>query len=107
MHNHKVLNDKPNETWINNCNCRNKDTCSLPKSWQTKCIVFQANTDCDIAEYKQKCCLGSCETTFKDCFWNHKKLFNHVKQVEHQKSHGRLSEYVVLIIQTVSAVFYV
>ena len=40
MHNHKVLNGKPNETGINKCNCRNKDTCPLPKSCQTKCIVY-------------------------------------------------------------------
>ena len=74
MHNHKVLNNKPNETGINNGNCRNKDTCPLPKSCQTKCIVYQANIDCDIAGS-----LGSCETTFKDRFGNHKKSFNHVK----------------------------
>ena len=79
MHHHKVLNDKPDETGINNCNCRNKDTCPLPKSCQTKYIVYQANIDRDIAGYKQKCYLGSCETTFKDRFGNHKKSFNHVK----------------------------
>ena len=45
---------------------------------QTKCI-YQANTNCDIAEYKEKCYLGSCETTFKDRFGNHKKSFNHLK----------------------------
>ena len=32
-----------------------------------------------MAEYKQKCYLGSCETTSKDRFENHKKSFNHVK----------------------------
>ena len=70
MHNRKVLNDRPNEKGINNYNCRNKDT---------TCIVYQANIDCDIAGYKQKCYLGSCETTFKDRFGNHKKSFNHGK----------------------------
>ena len=65
MHNHKVLNDKPNETGIINWNCRNKDTCPLPNSCQTKCIIYQANIDYDIDGYKQKCCLGSCETIFK------------------------------------------
>ena len=40
---------------------------------------MQANIDCDIAGYKQKCYLGSYETTFKDRFGNHKKSFNHVK----------------------------
>ena len=62
MHNQKVLNDKPNETGIDNCNCRNKDTCPLPNSCQKKCIVYQANIDRDIIGYKEKCYLGSCET---------------------------------------------
>ena len=44
-----------------------------------KCIIHQANIDCVIAGYKQKCFLGSCETTFKDRLGNHKKLFNHLK----------------------------
>ena len=80
MHNYKILNDKPRETGINNCNCRKKcHTCHLPNSCQTKCIIYQANIDCDIAGYKQKCYLGSCEITFKDRFGNNKKLFNHVK----------------------------
>ena len=79
MHNHKVVNDKPNETGINNCNCRNKVTCLLPNSCQTKCIMHQANIDGDIAGCKQKCYLDSCETTFKDCCGNYKKSFNHVK----------------------------
>ena len=39
---------------------------------------------------------------------NYQKNFGKLKSaVEHQKSHGRLSEYVVLTIQTVSAAFYV
>ena len=48
MHNHKVLYDKPNETGINNCNCCNKETCPLSNRCQTRCIVYQANIDCDI-----------------------------------------------------------
>ena len=78
MHNHKVLNDKPNETWIDNCNYHNKDTCPLPNSCQTKCIIHQANIDCAICRYKQKCYLDSCETIFKGRFENHKKSFSHV-----------------------------
>ena len=71
MHYHKILNDNTKETGINNCNCRNKDTCPLPNSCQPKCIIYQANIECDIAEYKQKYYLGSCETIFKDRFGNH------------------------------------
>ena len=39
---------------------------------------------------------------------NYQKNFGKSKSaMEHQKSHGRLSEYVVLTSQTVSAAFYV
>ena len=78
--------------------------------------------DCNMTKFKQKCYLGSCDTSFKDHFGNHIKLFNHVKHnydtklsknigksksaMEHKKLRGKLSEYVVLTIQTVSAVFY-
>ena len=79
MYNHKILNDKPNETGINDCNCRNKDTCPLPNSCQTNCIIYQANSDSDIAGYKEKCYLGSCKTAFKDRLGNHKKSFKYVK----------------------------
>ena len=41
-------------------------------------MTYQANINCDIAGYKQKYYLGSCETTFKDNFGNN-KLFNHIK----------------------------
>ena len=43
-------------------------------------MVYQANIDCDITGYKQKCYLGSFEATFKDRLRNHKKSFNHVKR---------------------------
>ena len=45
MRNHKVLNDKPNETGINSCNCANKDTCPLSNIFQMKCIIYEANID--------------------------------------------------------------
>ena len=122
MHNRRVLNDKPNETGINNCNCPKKYTCPLTNSCQTKCIIYQPNIDCDIAGYKQKCYPSSWETTFKDRFGNHKNSFNHVKDkndselskefwksksaMERQKLHKKLSEYVLLTIQTVSTAFY-
>ena len=101
MHNHEVLNDKANETGINNWNCRSRDTCPLPNSCQTKRIISQANIDCDIAGYKQKYYLGSCETTFKDRFGNHKKLVNKIKHkkdikrtLENQKAQLNTKNYV-------------
>ena len=57
----------------------NRDTCPLPSSCQTKCIIYQGNIECDIAGYNQKCYLGSYETTFKDRLGNHEWSLNHVK----------------------------
>ena len=118
MHNHKVVNDKPNETGISNGNCRNKDTCPLPKSCQTKCIVHEANIDCynnvTMAHVKKHLKIVSGIIKSHSITLNTKTTLNYQKNfwklksaVEHQKSHGRLSEYVVLTIQTVSAAFYV
>ena len=93
MCNYKVLNDKPNEQEIDNCKGHNKDTCPLPNSCQTKSIIYQANVDCNIAVYKQKCCLGLCEATFvKERFGNHKKSFNpnkHENKKDYQKNFGQ------------------
>ena len=62
---------------IDNCYCRNKDTCLLPNSYQMKTIIYQVSIGCDIAEYKQKCYLGSRKR--KDRFGIHQKSFNHIK----------------------------
>ena len=45
MHNHKVLNDKPNETEINNSKCRNNDTSPLTNSCQTKLTLTVTSLD--------------------------------------------------------------
>ena len=94
-----------------------------PPFIHTICTVYEANIYCDIAGYKQKRYLGLCETTFKNRFGNHKKSLNHLNikmtrnyqnffgksknTMDHQKLHGKISEYVVLTIQIVSAAFYV
>ena len=75
IHNHKVLNGKPNEPEIDNCNCCNKDNCSLENCCQKKYDLssrhrwIQAETNH----------LGSCEATCRDRFGSHKKLFSHIK----------------------------
>ena len=123
MHNHKVLNDKPNEMGVNNCNCRNKDNCPLPNSCQTKCIIYQANINCEsldtnknatLAHVKQHLKIVSGIIKSRSTTLNIKMIRNYQKNfgksksaMEHQKLHGKLSEYVPLTTQTVSAAFYV
>ena len=90
MHSHKVLNDRPNETGINNCNCRNRYTCPLPNSCQTKCIIYQVNVDCDIDGYKQKCYVGSGEITFKEHFGKHVSTTLNIKMIRnYQENFGK------------------
>ena len=74
MHNHKILNDKPNETGIGKCNCPKKGTCPVTNTCQTKSVVCQAYNDCAIAAYKRKCYLDSCETKFKESFPESKRV---------------------------------
>ena len=123
MHNHKVLNDKPNETGINNCNCRNKDNCPLPNSCETKCVIYQAtltmtsldiNKNVTLAHVKQHLKIVSGIIKSRSTTLNIKMIQSYQNNLgksksamEHQKLHGKLSEYVLLTIQTVSATFYV
>ena len=65
MHNCKLLNGKPNEI----------------ESVAIKVLVLyqipskQTNIDCEIAGYKEKCYLVSCEITLKGRFENHNHNF--------------------------------
>ena len=79
MPNMNSYTDINNHKGIDNCKYHNKNTCPLPNSFQTTGVIYQANIDCDIGGYKQKCYLDSRETTFKYRLGNHKKLFNLVK----------------------------
>ena len=95
----------------------------LPKSCQTKCIAYQANTiltsldinkNVTLAHVKQHLNIVSGIIKSRFTTLNIKMTRNYQKNLgklksagENQKSHGRLSEYVVLTIQTVSAAFYV
>ena len=58
VHNHKALNCKPNETGISDCNCRNKDTCPLPNSCQTKWIIDQVNIVINIGNINKNATLA-------------------------------------------------
>ena len=66
MHNHKVLNDKSNETGNNNGNCRNKDTCSLPNRLTMVSLDINKNVALTYVKKHLKIVSGtikSCSTT--------------------------------------------
>ena len=58
------------------CNCRNKDLCPLDGNCLQERIVYKATvkTSTSVNSY-----IGSCETTFKTRFNNHKQSFRNIK----------------------------
>ena len=74
-HNKKILQPKPAEPQ-KLCNCLVKEDCPLNGLCLTSSILYQATIKCSDSKYKQKRYKGICETTFKKCYTNHKKLFN-------------------------------
>ena len=57
-------------------NCLNKVTCPLEHKCLTTNIVYKAKVTSSNQNYQEKVYFGSCETTFKKRFSNHKKSFN-------------------------------
>ena len=101
-----------------------KDTCPLPNRCQTKCIIYQLptltvtsldiNKNVTLAHLKRHLKIVSEIIKSRSTTLNIKKIRNYLKNfgksksaMEHQKLHGKLSEYAVLTIQTVNAAFYV
>ena len=79
-HNHKILkNNTQQEENIKKCNCINKNQCPLNQQCLSTNIVYQANINSNLNNYKEKYYIGLCETTFKLRYANHKKSFNHEK----------------------------
>ena len=57
-------------------NCLNKVNCPLEQKCLTTNIVYKAKVTSSNQNYQEKVYFGSCETTFKKRFSNHKKSFN-------------------------------
>ena len=74
-HNAKILFPKKS-TEQRTCNCLNKGNCSLEQKSLTTNIVYKAKVTSNNGNYQEKAYFGSCETTFKKRFSNHKKSFN-------------------------------
>ena len=58
------------------CNCLNRVNCPLEQKCLTTNIVYKAKVTSSNQNYQEKVYFGSCETTFKKRFSNHKKSFN-------------------------------
>ena len=74
-HNAKILFPK-RSTEQRTCNCLNKAKCPLEQKCLTTNIVYKVKVTSSNQNYQEKFYFGSCETTFKKQFSNHKKSFN-------------------------------
>ena len=71
-HNAKILFTKKS-TEQRTCNILNKVNCPLEQKCLTTNIVYKAKVTSSNQNYQEKVYFGSCETTFKKRFSNHKK----------------------------------
>ena len=74
-HNAQILFPKKS-TEQRTCNCLNKENCPLEQKCLTTNIVYKAKVTSNNGNYQEKVYFGSCESTFKKRFSNHKKSFN-------------------------------
>ena len=57
-------------------NCQQKENCPMNGACPKESLVYYATTSCNDENYKPKLYKGSCETSFKKHYSNHKKSFN-------------------------------
>ena len=68
---HTVRKKKTEKT----CNCRNKDLCPLNQKCLQERVVYKATVQTNL---QPKSYIGSCATTFKTRYNNHKQSFKHI-----------------------------
>ena len=78
-HNRKILNNKEPDTAKKQCNCWDRKKCPLNEKCLTNQIVYQANINSDLEDYKENIYKGLCEKTFKLRYAEHKNTFNYQK----------------------------
>ena len=85
-HNKKTLEiTMPPKTKL--CNCLRKENCPMRGACLTENILYYARVSCDDETHKPKLYKGTCKTTFKKLYANHKKSFN----VQKNKNDTKLS----------------
>ena len=71
-HNKKILR-APQVEEKKSCNCSRGKQCPLDGKCKQNNIVYEATIESNIANYQPKTYIGSCSTTFKERFGNHKQ----------------------------------
>ena len=73
-HNRDILRNTPSRN-AKQCNCQQKENCPMNGAC-LKSLVYYATISCNDKNYKPKLYKGSCKTSFKKRYSNHKNSFN-------------------------------
>ena len=74
QHNSTVMN-RDESSSVRNCNCRKPNECPVDNKCQMSDVIYQATV---VTDNDSKIYIGSCSTTFKKRYSNHKTSFNDV-----------------------------
>ena len=74
-HNREILRNTPSKN-TKHCNCQQKENCPMNGACLKESLVYYATISCNDKNYQPKLYKGSCETSFKKHYSNHKKSFN-------------------------------
>ena len=74
-HTRVILQNTPSKNG-KSCNCQQIENCSMNGDCLKESLIYYATISCNDKNYKPKLYKGSCETSFKRHYSNHKKSFN-------------------------------
>ena len=74
-HNREILRNTPSKN-TKHGNCQQKENCPMNGACLKESLVYYATISCKDKNYQPKLYKGSCETSFKKRYSNHKKSFN-------------------------------
>ena len=74
-HNRVIWRNTPSKN-AKRCNFQQKENCPMNGDCLKESLVYYATISCNDKNYKPKLYKGSCETSFKKRYSNHKKSFN-------------------------------
>ena len=74
-HNREILRNTPSKN-TKHCNSQQKENCPMKGACLKESLVYCATISCNDENYQPKLYKGSCKTSFKKRYSNHKKSFN-------------------------------
>ena len=74
-HNKCILKKEQHPQNLKTCNCLDKKNCPINNKCLSSNVIYEATLKTNDPKYTEKKYIGSCETTFKKRYRNHKQSF--------------------------------